>query len=141
MDRIDICTEVPAVDISELMECGCGKKHRKEYPQTDASDSRRMRAKVMHARLLQERRYEGRGLLYNSQLSPEDIREFCPLGAMESRFAEQLFQSMNLSARAYHRIIRVARTLADLDDSPVIEKVHISEAVCCRSSLNNYWKV
>ena len=95
---------------------------------------------VMEARARQEVRYAGTRLRFNSQLGPGEIRQYCRLGLAQQQYMEQLFHALQLSARAYHRIIRLARTLADLDGKDAIEQVHLSEAACYRMADGKYWR-
>lgn len=130
VDRIDICVETPKLSFQELVQT-----------QGHNETSRDIRARVMQARRMQERRYRGTGLRFNADLKPGDIRRFCALGAKEQCLMEQIFESMKLSARAYHRILKVARTIADLEGADRINEIHLSEAVCYRSADCKYfWK-
>ena len=84
-------------------------------------------------------RYKGQDIWFNSQLTPRRIKKYCILDEGVEDLLEQAFVKMNLSARAYHRILKVARTIADLDQSKKISKKHISEAICYRSLDAKYW--
>ena len=127
LDRMDICTEVPRMEFAGLT--GSGKKN--------GSDSRQLAAQVMEARARQEERYKGMPIRFNSQLGAGDIRIFCRLGLSEQQYMERLFDTLGLSARGYHRILRLARTLADLDGEDQIGKIHLSEAACYRMAAEN----
>jgi magnesium chelatase family protein len=81
----------------------------------------------------------GTGYRFNAELRPGDIREYCRLGTREQHMMEEIFTMMNLSARAYHKIIKVARTIADLDGKDDIGTEQISEAVCYRINDKGYW--
>ena len=117
-DRIDLCVEARPIQLNELQEKNLGES------------SRDLRQQVMKARKMQERRYKGTGFLFNSDLAAKDIAMFCPLGEKEEEYMEKIYHSLQLSARAYHRIIKVARTIADLEECEKIEQRHLSEAVC-----------
>ena len=130
LDRMDIFTEVPRIDFAGLSGNNAGK----------GTDSQSLRMQVMEARARQEARYAGTGLRFNSELGPGEIRKFCHLGLAQQQYMEQLFHAMQLSARAYHRIIRLARTLADLDGSDSIRQIHLSEAACYRMADGKYWR-
>ena len=130
LDRMDICTEVPRMEFAGLT--GSGKKN--------GSDSRQLAAQVMEARARQEERYKGMPIRFNSQLGAGDIRIFCRLGLSEQQYMERLFDTLGLSARGYHRILRLARTLADLDGEDQIGKIHLSEAACYRMAGGKYWR-
>lgn len=125
LDRIDICAEVPPLSMEELAS-GCG--------QTVESSSS-IRARVLLAR----ERQEERGGRFNAALTPEEIDRFCELDGEGKRLLEKVFGRMKLSARAYYRILRVARTIADLDGSKKIGKAHLAEAVSCRMAGSRYW--
>lgn len=128
LDRMDICIEAPKVRYEELEE-GRG-----------TSSSKEMRERVMAAVQVQKERYKGRGITFNSQLGPTQIKEFCPLGPAQRRVMEEAFGKLGLSARTYHKILKVARTAADLEESKEIELRHLSTAICYRSLDQKYWK-
>lgn len=129
IDRIDICVETPKVTYHELSAT------------TDRNESSAViRQRVMAARQIQEKRYGAAGCKFNSELSPGDIRRFCVLGIKEQRFMERIFESMKLSARAYHRILKVARTIADLAGEERIKETHLAEAVCYRGADQKYFR-
>lgn len=119
-DRIDICVEAKAVELEELQ--------KKEEGQSSAE----LKKQVMKARKIQEERYQNSPYFFNADLETKDIAKYCFLGEEEQQFMESVFYSLNLSARAYHRILKVARTIADLGESPEIQKEHLTEAVCYR---------
>ena len=121
LDRMDICVEASPVAFSQLN----GKK------QGESSES--MRRKVMEARRRQKERYEGTSLRFNADLKAGDLEKYCPLDADAARLMDRMFQVMDLSARAYHRILKVARTVADLNGSAGILAEHLSQAVCYRA--------
>jgi magnesium chelatase family protein len=91
------------------------------------------------ARDIQLKRYHGQNIYFNSALTPKTIKEYCSLGKKEQTLIEQAFNKFRLSARAYHRILKVARTIADLDQSEQITSRHISDAICYRSIDQKYW--
>ena len=76
---------------------------------------------------------------YNSELTPGEIEDFCPVTRDGKKLLKQAFQSYGISARGYHRIIKVARTIADIEECEVIQTEHISEAICYRSLDKNLW--
>jgi len=119
-DRIDICVEAKAVELEQLQKEEQGKS------------SKELKNLVMKARKIQEERYRNSPYFFNADLDTKDIAKYCFLGREEQKFMESVFYSLNLSARAYHRILKVARTIADLDESPEIKKEHLAEAVCYR---------
>lgn len=129
LDRIDICVEAPRVDISDLSQ--------KSKSLNESSET--IRQRVMAARKRQEERFRGTNLKFNSEMSPNDIKKYCALGNMEQAYLESVFSSMELSARAYHKILRIARTIADLENSEKITRLHIMEAVSYRMTDGKYW--
>lgn len=125
LDRIDICAEVLALSMEELAS-GSG-----QAGETSAD----IRSRVLRARNIQEKR----GGRFNAALTPEEISCFCELDREGRKLLEKAFGKMKLSARAYYRILRVARTIADLDGSKKIGKMHLAEAVSCRMAGSRYW--
>ena len=119
-DRIDICVEAKAVELGELQKEGNGLS------------SCELKEQVMKARVIQEERYKNSPYFFNADLETKDIGFYCALGEEEKKFMEQVFYSLKLSARAYHRTLKVARTIADLEASERINKEHLTEAVCYR---------
>lgn len=127
LDRFDICIEALQMNYKDLQV------------QSQQESSNEIRARVSKAREIQLDRYKKQNIYFNSQLNPSMIKKYCKLEAKEQVLLEEAFIKMNLSARAYHRILKVARTIADLDDSEVISTKHISEAICYRSMDQKYW--
>ncbi len=127
LDRFDICIEALQMNYKELQL----------QEKQETSDEIRRRVSV--ARQIQLDRYQGQNIYFNSQLTPKTIKKYCRLEAKEQSLLEEAFIKMNLSARAYHRILKVSRTIADLDRSEEIRTKHISEAICYRSMDQKYW--
>ena len=127
LDRIDICTEVSQVSYQELTE-----KLKNE-------SSHEIRQRVAAAQQRQQERYQGLSIHFNAQLSGDLLEEFCPLDSEADRFLQQAFTKLNLSARAYHKIIKVARTIADLEQKKDIQGEHILEAIRYRPPNRNAW--
>lgn len=122
LDRIDIRIEVPATRYQDL-ESGEG-----------GADSKNIRRQVNAARELQHRRYAKHpGLFSNAQLTPKLIERYCPLDAAGQQFMALSFKKLKMSARGYHRVLKLARTIADLDGSEAIGLKHLSEAVQYRA--------
>lgn len=127
LDRMDLVTEIKKVDITKLSAEKGGEK------------SRDILERIMKARAMQAERFAGTGLTFNADMGPAQVRKYCPLGAEEKRMMEELFRAMSLSARAYHKIIKVARTIADLEGCGRIERRHLAEASCYRRTDGRYW--
>ncbi len=128
LDRIDLCTELQPVDIGGL------RKERK------AESSEVIRERVQKARERQRERFIGTKCRFNADIEGTNIERYCPLGSKEQELMEQLYHSMQLSARAYHRIVKVARTIADLEGTEKIGTKHLMEAALYRPSTE-YWSV
>ncbi len=128
LDRIDICVETPRLSFKELT-----------HTEGIRESSETIRKRVMQARVRQEKRYAGTNIRFNSDLNAGNIGQFCPLGSQEQKFMERVFERMGLSARAYHRILKVARTIADLEGEEKICQKHLTEAVCYRSKEELFW--
>lgn len=120
LDRIDICVPVRKVEIDQLQS---GEK---------GLNSEKMRRKVMEARKRQEERYRGTGYQFNADLKPGDVEKYCILGKKEKRLVEKLWNSMDFSARTYHRMLKTARTIADLMGEDPIKEEHLMQAACYR---------
>lgn len=129
MDRIDIHIDVPAVKFKELR----GKAGE------PAEGSQAVRERVIRARETQLARLGSEGVYSNSAMAPRQIREFCQLDQDCEMMLEKAMQRQGLSARAHDRILKVARTIADLTGSANIQAPHISEAINYRSLDRNYW--
>lgn len=132
LDRLDLCVEVPALSYEALT--GKGRQ---------GPTSMELRQVVSRVQQLQRDRYtEGKpydtGMIrYNSELTSRDIEEFCPVTRDGQKLLKQTFQAYGITARGYHRIIKVARTIADMEESEIIRLEHISEAICYRSLDKN----
>jgi len=121
LDRIDIQVEVPAVKYRELAEASGGEP------------SQAIRTRVNRARHRQLERFAGRRVFCNAQMSSRDIRKVCQPDSAGERLLETAMERLGLSARAYTRILKVARTIADLEEASGISAAHISEAIQYRS--------
>ncbi len=121
LDRIDLHIEVPSVSYDDL-----DTKKRGE-------SSAEIKERVDMARKIQTQRYKDTGIFSNSQLTPELMNTYCVLDEEANTLLKQAFESLGLSARAHNRILKVARTIADLANSPQIEMEHIAEAIQYRA--------
>ncbi len=126
VDRIDIHVEVPAVKYGELRG-------------GEAEKSARIRERVIRARETQLERFKGTGLYCNAQMSTRHVHQHGTLDAAGERLLETAIARLGLSARAHDRVLKVARTIADLDGAPQIQTKHLAEAVQYRSLDRAYW--
>ena len=128
LDRIDIHIEVPAVKYKELRGTG------------EIESSECVAGRVLRARQIQTERYRDEKKLYaNAQMPPRLIRKFCAISADGEKLLETAIQRLGLSARAHDRILKVSRTIADLEAAPSIEPKHLSEAIQYRTLDRTYW--
>jgi len=127
LDRIDLHIEVPAVPFQELSTGA------------DGTSSAVMREQVQRARAVQAKRFGSEKLLLNSRMSSRQLRRFCGLGDEARGLLKTAMEELGLSARAHDRILRVARTIADLDGAPDIQPGHLSEAIGYRSLDRKLW--
>ena len=127
LDRIDMHIEVAPVAIGEI------NSTREE------ESSATIRQRVISARERQLRRFEGLGIHSNAMMNSRMLRQFCPLDATTRSLLERAMERLNLSARAYDRIIKVARTIADLEGEEQISAAHISEAITYRTLDRDNW--
>ncbi len=127
MDRIDLHVEVTPVEREEMAST------------TLAESSAAIRQRVMAARKVQSERFAGTGIHTNTMMSSAMLREFCPLTAESRMLLDRAMERLQLSARAYDRIIKVARTIADLEGAADIAPTHISEAITYRSLDRESW--
>ncbi len=122
LDRIDIHVEVPLVDFKELSSTELGEK------------SATIRQRVSSARAVQTKRFhKNKGVSTNAAMSAKLVREHCALDATSTSYLEHAMEQMNFSARAHDRILKVARTIADLAGCEKIQSEHILEAIQYRS--------
>lgn len=126
LDRIDLCVEMQAVGIENL----------KDKKISESAEEIRMQ--VGRARERQRSRFEGTKYHFNSEINAGDIEKFCALGAKEEKCMEQIYQHFSLSVRSYHRILKCARTIADLAGEDTIREEHLLEAASFRPS-QDYW--
>jgi magnesium chelatase family protein len=128
LDRIDIHVEVPGVNYKELSSERVGES------------SANVRARVIKARDIQIDRFKGTGIFKNADMGTKQLRKFCNLDSASAELLKIAMSRLGLSARAYDRILKVSRTIADLSDSDSIHAMHISEAIQYRSLDREYWR-
>ncbi|ODS88965.1 MAG: magnesium chelatase [Chryseobacterium sp. SCN 40-13] len=129
LDRIDIHIEVQKVEFDQLSDKRKGES------------SLEIRERVLKARAKQTARYKDLDISYNAQMGPKEIEKHCELEEASKNLIKLAMEKLNLSARAYDRILKVARTIADLEGLDNIESDHISEAIQYRSLDREFWSV
>lgn len=128
LDRIDIVVEAPRIKIEELTG----------VEENESSEVIRKRVEAVHK--LQQLRYEKEEFCYNSRIPADKIKRYCVLEQGAKKQIGRAYERMNLSARAYHRLIRVARTIADMNESEKIKEEHVMEALLYRSMDEKFWR-
>ena len=128
LDRIDIQIEVTPVKYQKLDDDG------------EVETSSQIKERVNKARKIQIERYKNENIYSNAELTPKLTQKYCKLDGPSRNLLQKAFEKLGLSARAYGRILKVARTIADLEGSTEIEQKHIAEAIQYRSLDKKYWK-
>ena len=127
LDRIDLHVEVPPVNYGELSSAA-GEETSSE-----------IRKRVNRARRIQTERYKGTPVTCNARLTPAMLKKYCVTDSAASEYLKLSFDRLGMSARAYDRILKVSRTVADLAGSEIIKKEHIFSAISFRSLDRRYW--
>ncbi len=127
LDRLDLHVEVPPVDYEALSDAA------------PAESSAVIRERVNRARRIQVERYRGTGILCNARLTPAMLRKYCVLTDDAQSYLSESFDKLGLSARAYDRVLKVARTIADLAGTETIDHSQIFTAIRFRSLDRKYW--
>ncbi|MBO5564869.1 MAG: YifB family Mg chelatase-like AAA ATPase [Lachnospiraceae bacterium] len=120
LDRIDLCIEVPKIEYEQLQNA----------PKEEGSGA--IRERVMRAVKRQEDRFAGTSYVFNADMDVQAVEKYCELGVRETRLARQIFETLDLSARGYHRLLKTARTIADLAEEDRILEEHLAEAAAYR---------
>ena len=129
IDRMDLCVEAPRIAFEELTGQEAGES------------SAAMREKVSCAHEIQRERYRNTPYRFNADLKGAAVEQYCHVGRAEKRLLETAFEKLNLTARSYHKLLKVARTAADLDGCREIKEGHILQAVCYRNVDRKFWTV
>ena len=128
LDRLDMHIEVPSVKFEELSDSRKGES------------SSSIRERVNRAREIQNQRFAGTGVSCNARIPPNLLNDACQLTYRGKRLLQEAFENLGLSARAYSRVLKMARTIADLDESDEILPAHVAEAVQYRTLDHKYWQ-
>ena len=128
LERFDMGVEAAPVSFRELEETPAENESSKE-----------IRTRVERAVKIQKKRFEGTKIRFNSRMGPAEIRRFCPLGEREREFAEKVYEIRGLSARSYHKVLKTARTIADLAGEKNIRREHLAEAFGYRTLEGRLW--
>ncbi len=129
IDRMDLCVEAPRVAFEELTGAEGGQT------------SLQMREEVIRAHQMQKERFKGTDYRFNSDVKGADTEKFFRVGTKQKKLLEDAFENLNLTARSYHKILKVARTAADLECKKDIETGHILQAICYRGVDRKFWAV
>ncbi len=129
LDRIDIQVEATAVKFEEL----------NQDIKTKSTSSKELKDIVVNTIKIQSDRYVNEDIFYNSELTPKLIKKYCKLGTLETKMLKMAFEKLSLSARAYDKIVKLARTIADIEQSENITVLHIGEALQYRNLDKKYW--
>lgn len=127
LDRIDICVEAQPLRYEELAM------------EEQGEDSRTIRQRVSRAQAIQQERYRNTRFRFNGDLDTEAVKKYCFLEKEEQELMRETYEKLQLTARAYCRILKVARTIADLNGTEQIQEAHLSEAICYRALDKKYW--
>ena len=128
LDRIDISVEVKPLSFSEA-----DLDIKEESSET-------IRERVMKVHEIEEERFKNESFSFNSKIPHTLLSKYCPLSPKDKSYMEASFEKLSLSARSYHRILRVARTIADMDGASQIKREHLYEAICYRTLDRRFWE-
>lgn len=129
LDRIDLCVEVPVLSFQDLR-----RKSKKK-----GESSAMIQQRVLACHEIQCERFKNEPFSHNSHIPASRLEEFCGLGKEEESYMEAVYEKMRLTARTYHKILRVARTIADLEEKKQIALPHLMEAICYRNIDSKFW--
>lgn len=127
LERIDICTEVPAVSFSKMKK------------KTHGESSAKIRKRVEAVQEIQRERYKKEEFCFNGELSGKNLEKYCVMTGEADRLLEQAYEQFQFSTRAYHKILKTARTIADMEASEKIREAHVCEALTYRAYDKKYW--
>ena len=121
LDRMDIFVEVPRIEYEKMADDRLGEK------------SQDIQSRVEEARAIQRKRFEGTSLTSNADMTPIEIREYCQTESDAQNLLQAAVNQLSLSVRSFHHILKLSRTIADLDSAESIASTHVAEALQYRS--------
>ncbi|MGL5257403.1 MAG: YifB family Mg chelatase-like AAA ATPase [Proteocatella sp.] len=127
LDRFDVFVEMHPCDMTDILEDNLSE------------DSETIRSRVKNAQDIQRKRFFKENILFNDEITPDMLGKYCEMTKEAKALLDMVFKKRQLSVRSYHKLLKVARTIADLDGSSKIELNHISEAILFRKPLEKYW--
>lgn len=128
LDRFDICVEISPVAFEQL-----GQEAKKGESSAD------IRERIEKARAIQQNRFQGTKIRFNSRMGEREIKQYCNLGKKEMAFASRVYKARNLSVRGYYKVLKVSRTIADLEGQEQIKTEHLAEAFGYRTLEETLW--
>lgn len=127
IDRIDICVEANPLRFDEIT-ASCHNESSED-----------IRKRVIKCHKIQSDRYKNEPFSYNSKIKTDRLEKYCGLGAREKSYMENMYDKLDLTARTYHKILKVSRTIADMDGCDSVKVKHLNEAICYRSINEKFW--
>lgn len=129
LDRMDLCVSVSTVGYEDLIK-GNGKNE----------SSAQIRKRVIRIHECQRQRFSGTKIKFNSEIPAAELDKYCALGTEEADYMKMMYEKMDLTARTFHKILRVARTIADMESEERIARRHLREAICYRGMDTRDWR-
>lgn len=131
LDRIDLCVEMGRISLDEYRQSNAGEEA--------SINSKMMRERVLMARAAQEERFKAEKICFNAQMGVAELERFVSLKEPEREYMDKVYESLHLSLRSYHRVLKVARTIADIDGCKDVGLEQLKEALCYRGVEDRYW--
>ncbi|MBR6255785.1 MAG: YifB family Mg chelatase-like AAA ATPase [Lachnospiraceae bacterium] len=132
LDRIDLCVEMGRISMEEYR-----KSHEGSM---DELNSDTMRQRVLEARAIQEERFRDEAICFNAQMGVAELERYVKLGEKEREYMDKVYENLHMSLRSYHRVLKVARTIADIDGLCNVGLEQLKEALCYRGVEDRYWR-
>ena len=129
IDRFDIVTEVKRISFESIF--------RNEEKEAESSEN--IRKRVCAARDIQEERFKKEGIHFNSQMDSKMTDEFCKIDTKAKKLLEEAYKNINLSLRGYYRVLKVARTIADIREKKEVTELEVAEAIHYREMIERFW--